>query len=38
MGNVELKRPLDPRYLDLDGAVAGDAEAELLPILGQEDE
>jgi tRNA 2-thiocytidine biosynthesis protein TtcA len=36
MGNVELKRLLDPRYLDLDGAVAGEAEAELLPILGQD--
>jgi hypothetical protein len=34
MGNVELKRLLDPRYLDLDGA--GEAEAELLPILGQD--
>jgi tRNA 2-thiocytidine biosynthesis protein TtcA len=38
MGNVELKRLLDPRYLDLDGAAAGEAEAELLPILGQEGE
>jgi hypothetical protein len=37
MGNVELKRLLDPRYLDLDGSVAGEAEAELLPILGQEE-
>jgi tRNA 2-thiocytidine biosynthesis protein TtcA len=36
MGNVELKRLLDTRYLDLDGASAGDAEQELLPILGDD--
>ncbi|HTP87873.1 MAG TPA: ATP-binding protein [Bryobacteraceae bacterium] len=36
MGNVELKRLLDPRYLDLEGATGGEAEAELLPILGQD--
>jgi tRNA 2-thiocytidine biosynthesis protein TtcA len=33
MGNVELKRLLDTRYLDLDGASAGEAETEILPIL-----
>ena len=37
MGNVELKRLLDTRYLDLDGVSAGEAETELLPILGQND-
>jgi tRNA 2-thiocytidine biosynthesis protein TtcA len=38
MGNIEVKRLLDPRYLDLDGAAAGEAEQELLPILGQDSE
>jgi tRNA 2-thiocytidine biosynthesis protein TtcA len=38
MGNVELKRLLDTRYLDLDGASAGEAEQDLLPILGQDGE
>jgi len=32
---VELKRLLDTRYLDLEGAGAGEAEREL-PILGQD--
>jgi tRNA 2-thiocytidine biosynthesis protein TtcA len=36
MGNVELKRLLDTRYLDLDGSSAGEAEQDLLPILGQD--
>jgi tRNA 2-thiocytidine biosynthesis protein TtcA len=33
MGNIEVTRLLDTRYLNLDGAATSESQADLLPIL-----
>ncbi len=38
MGNLQLERMLDPKYLDLDGAGNADAETELFTIFQEEED
>jgi hypothetical protein len=37
MGNLQLERMLDPKYLDLDGTAGEEAETELFAILQEDD-